>query len=158
MDTAQRGSHQIAFWITALNLLISAYRGKIFTLLSQRLGSSVCSVLSQVCSSWIQWRIYHQPLWESKSSQKQGLMEIPSTAPNPLLEEFPEGLCCQTPLPLTQKLYLHFVQCPNTWDSLVKSLKPAEIFHFCTAFPPQEGEDFVFNLDGSIWSGQGTRR
>lgn len=127
MDSAQRSSYQIAFWITSLNLLISAYKGKIFTLLSQRLGSSVCSVLSQVCSSWIQWQIYHQLLWESSSGQKQGLMEIPSIAPNPLPELFPERLYSQTLLPLTQKLYLHFMRCPHLHRPLVKSPKQADI-------------------------------
>lgn len=112
MDTAQWSSSQIAFWIMSLNLLISAYKGKIFTLLSQRLGSSVCSALSQVRSSWIQWQIYHQLLWESSSGQKQGLMEIPSIVPNPLLEDFPERLYCQATLPLPQKFIFAFYVVP----------------------------------------------
>jgi len=97
---------------TSLNLLISAYKGKILTLLSQRLGSSICSALSQVCFSWIQWQIYHQLLWESSSGQNQGLMEIPSIVPNPVLEDFPERLYCQAPLPLPQKVIFAFSVVP----------------------------------------------
>lgn len=155
MGSSQRSSYQIAFWLMPLNLLISACKGKIFTLLSQRLGSSVRSVLSQVCSSWIQWQIYHQLLWESSSGQKQGLMEISSIAPNPLLELFPERLYCQTLLLLTQKLYLHFMRYPHLHCPLEKNPKQTDISLPHTSLS-QEGQEFVFNLHGSIWSGQGT--